>query len=690
MKNNFFTMLMVCVCMLSCPLFLKAQQGNIWYFGKNAGLDFTGGSPTVTTNGSLNTVEGCASVSDALGNILFYTDGKTVYDKNDNVMPNGTGLNGHSSSTQSAIIVPHPGNANQYFVVTVADQYHNPNVNGVDYSIVDMSLGLNGEVTSTKNVNLVGATIATERVTSICYENAAGNPEFWVLTNVRSSNNYYAFNITSSGINTTPVITTASSLGLPSYGTHANNYVGYLKASSDGTMVFKANRDGNASLGELLNFDVTNGTFNTGRRVNVNRTGYGVEFSPDNQILYAATFGKVYQYDPSQTTTTGLTASENLVFTKPSGATELIGALQLGPDGKIYVCNGHEGTAGSSLDVINDPNTWQSGSNTCDYVNNQITLPTGINSYMGLPTFPNCYVAQGCDVDADFEINVDGCAFNFTDASTTASTTTIVGWLWTFGDGQSSTEQNPTHNYLDNGTYTVCLKVISTDGTECCVDEQCHEIDVECDEAPCTVEPYFNWDFCWDDCVFDFNGFALNYGTGQVGGWLWDFGDGTTAVGKNPSHTFPGPGSYEVCLTIFLFTPDGSCCEVKVCENVDVDCGEGGVPKSGDEKKYEHRERIEDATGTTSPLELPDVLQVFPNPSNNGVTINFFIEESSAVTISIIDANGRVVKSPVVAEQRATGRHHVNVDVSDLEPGIYLVQYQDATENTIQRISIQR
>lgn len=689
MKKKIFSALLLGIVLILTPILLQAQQGNIWHFGNKAGLDFSTAPPTALSNGTMNTKEGCAAVSDNSGAILFYTDGQTIWDQTDAVMTNGSGLNGHTSSTQSAIIVPHPGNSNQYYVFTVADQYYYPNVNGVDYSIVDMSLGTYGAVTATKNVNLVSATIATERITSICYQNAAGNPEFWVITNVRTSNDYYAYNITSTGLNTTPVITTALSLGLSAYSTNKDNYVGYLKASSDGTMVFKANRYASASFGELLDFDVTTGIFSTARVITTNRAGYGAEFSPNSQILYVGSFSKVYQYDPAQTTSVNLTASANTVFTKPSGSTEGIGALQLGPDAKIYVCNGYESSAGSYLDVINTPDIWQSGGNTCGYVNNQIALASGTYGYLGLPNFPNCYVSTYCEVDAKFSVAMNGCSFDFTDLSTTGSSTTIVGWLWTFGDGQSSTEQNPSHSYLDNGVYEVCLKVISTNGLECCVDEQCHEIEAECDDEPCNVEPYFTWGVCPDDCVFDFNGFAINYGAGQVGGWHWDFGDGTTAVGQNPSHTFPGPGSYEVCLTVFLFTPDGSCCEVQICENVDVEC-EGKSPKSksgnrshGEIQKLDNPNSIDQGTKTGT-------LEIFPNPAQNAIRVNFLVKEATPVSISILDANGRVVKQPIIGEHRAAGKHHLTINTSDLESGVYLIRYQGESVNKTERISIQR
>ena len=58
------------------------NEGNIWYFGTNAGLDFNSGSPVMLSDGMLDTFEGCATISDNNGDLLFYTDGMLVYNKN--------------------------------------------------------------------------------------------------------------------------------------------------------------------------------------------------------------------------------------------------------------------------------------------------------------------------------------------------------------------------------------------------------------------------------------------------------------------------------------------------------------------------------------------------------------------------------------------------------------------------------
>ena len=97
---------------------LYAQDdGNFWYFGEFAGLDFST-SPPMPISGSLNSVEGCAAVSDDQGNLLFYTDGTTVWDASHNIMQNGNGLWGDPDASQSCVIVKavYP---NRYYIYTI-------------------------------------------------------------------------------------------------------------------------------------------------------------------------------------------------------------------------------------------------------------------------------------------------------------------------------------------------------------------------------------------------------------------------------------------------------------------------------------------------------------------------------------------------------------------------------------------
>ncbi len=134
--------------------------GNNWYFGNYAGLNFSTNPPTILNNGALTTSEGSATVSGKDGVLIFYTDGSNVWDANHNLMPNGSGLLGSPSSTQSAVICPKPGTYNYgtqrydaYYIVTIA---YVGGPGGIRFSEVDMTLngGMGDVVVTNKNIHV--------------------------------------------------------------------------------------------------------------------------------------------------------------------------------------------------------------------------------------------------------------------------------------------------------------------------------------------------------------------------------------------------------------------------------------------------------------------------------------------------------------------------------------------------------
>ncbi|MDT8347749.1 MAG: hypothetical protein RQ756_08090, partial [Flavobacteriaceae bacterium] len=232
MRNYIVTLLLL------FPLFINAQgEAANWYFGINAGLQFdiNTGVPTPLTNGQLVTNEGCSSISDPAGNLLFYTDGITVYDASHNIMPNGTGLHGNPTSTQSAIIVPLPGDNTQYFIFTVGFPDGGPDL-GLKYSRVDLTLngGLGDVVPGQKNIQLLAD--CSEKVTAVSH---ASNAEFWVIAygNINQTGNnfntFFVYNISSAGVNMTPITSTFTNA--------ASDRRGYLKLSVDGQKMASAN-----------------------------------------------------------------------------------------------------------------------------------------------------------------------------------------------------------------------------------------------------------------------------------------------------------------------------------------------------------------------------------------------------------------------------------------------------------------
>jgi len=219
MKNYFKNYLVLAIALLSVVSSAQNQTKK-WLFGATAGIDFVPGTPIPITTGAMNPWEGCASIADATGALLFYTDGLQVWNKLNLVMPNGTGLMGNSSSTQSGVIVKQPGNPNIYYIFTTDAQ---AGANGLRYTTVDMSLAAgNGSVT-VKNTLIYGQT--TEKLTAVRHCNGV---DIWVVSHDYPTNNFRANLVTAAGVG--PSI--LSAVGPAHSG--STNTIGQMKASPNG------------------------------------------------------------------------------------------------------------------------------------------------------------------------------------------------------------------------------------------------------------------------------------------------------------------------------------------------------------------------------------------------------------------------------------------------------------------------
>jgi len=131
----------------------------------------------------------------------------------------------------------------------------------------------------------------------------------------------------------------------------------------------------------------------------------------------------------------------------------------------------------------------------------------------------------------------------FTDQSSDPDGT-IASWDWDFDDGATSTLENPTHSYSDDGTYTVTLTVTDDDGA---TDVHTDTITVS-NVAPTADYTYFPIEPSILDTV-DFTD-ASTDSDGTIASWYWDFDDGTTSTDQNPSHQFTVADQYTVSLTV--------------------------------------------------------------------------------------------------------------------------------------------
>ena len=139
---------------------------------------------------------------------------------------------------------------------------------------------------------------------------------------------------------------------------------------------------------------------------------------------------------------------------------------------------------------------------------------------------------------------------NYTASFTDLSINTPTSWSWNFGDGTTSTTQNPSHTYAANGTYSVCL--ISHNA--CGADTICQNIVISC------TLPAASWSKSMANEVVTFTDLTTN----TPNSWLWDFGDGGTSTMQNPVHTYTNAGTYTVCLTSTSTCGSDSSCQTIV------------------------------------------------------------------------------------------------------------------------------
>jgi gliding motility-associated-like protein len=346
-------------------------------------LNFNNGTATVASGSSINTYEGCASFSNANGELLFYTDGIKVWNKNHAVMQNGTNLLGNPSSSQSAIIVPYPRNNNLFYIFTVGANDYDKDGNlirstdGLNCYTVDLQLnGGLGDVVSGSRIDLsLGQNSQwTEKVTSV---KGAECNTFWVISLV--NNTFISYKIDVTGLINSAIISTVNF--------YPNDLRGYLKVSPDGKKLASATQGNQGNL-LLYSFDDTNGKVsNDGQTLisNIQQDGqsYGVEFSPLTSKLYCSTYNyttqinKLFQFNLENP---NIGSSKFLVKAK-SG---FRGALQLAPNGKIYATVPPDYDHGTQfLDAVNLPD--ELGIN-CSYQENAMDLGSG-RAMQGLPPF---------------------------------------------------------------------------------------------------------------------------------------------------------------------------------------------------------------------------------------------------------------------------------------------------------------
>lgn len=380
-----------------------------WVFGHRARLVFSTSPPTALAGSAISTAEGCASICDATGQLLLYSDGQNVWDGSHTLRVSG--LQGNPSSTQSAIIIPDPGNGQRYYVFTAdGNTGGNQHFNGRRIDVSNWAA--TAPLSSLMTMPSVAGLSPTEKLTAVQHANCV---DYWVLTILQGPGVALdagngpgiirAFLVNAAGV---------QHVGDTPLGVNVND-VGYLKASPNGRRLAVANYTNMNVL--LYNFNNSTGVVSGLVTIpapalspavpNHPRAPYGVEFSPNSNVLYYSILGNwmagntptnngyIFQVD-----LTVPPVSTQIVAYPNVGAGYALGALQLGIDGRIYVAKPGEANLGAIL----NPNVVGMGCGpnvSPPFVN----LAPGTVCNLGLPNLlPNacdCACEENCEEEVE-------------------------------------------------------------------------------------------------------------------------------------------------------------------------------------------------------------------------------------------------------------------------------------------------
>jgi len=389
LKKQFLLSFFICLYALA----VQAQkEENVWLCGINTGLDFNAGSPpdSIGAPGRFKASESVATYCDPnTGELLFYTDGDTVWNRNGAIMPNGAKLtdlftypgvaaaNPTSSTAQGSLIMPMPDYPEKYYIFSLTQfTYYaymltkpgSPDKSGfLYYSVVDMSLdgGLGDVVAGQKGIPVDTVSNFSEHMIGV-----AGNQcNAWVILMdpqkaTTMINQFKAFEVTANGVDTTPVVSSVftSIQQLKPYSQAIQMLVGKMSISPNRQKLAVTILDGNSKQRlSLFDFDPNTGLISnpmlldTAYLTEATTKYYGVAFSPDNTKLYAATWTgtqaqSLFQFDVSSNNANTIIGTRTKVATTWS-----FSDVKRGPDGKIYYLSSY--SAGTlRIGAINFPN----------------------------------------------------------------------------------------------------------------------------------------------------------------------------------------------------------------------------------------------------------------------------------------------------------------------------------------------
>lgn len=447
---------------LDCHLDSTMKYMAHWYFGVYGSIDFSSGAPVQTTTAlTNNTIKGestyssqleyqggSVSLSDSSGNLLFYSNAVSVWNKNHQKISTAPIFGASDIAASTGICyVPRPNHPGKYFIVGASSNLFVDPPEGAKFVEVDLNTNTVSSFKEFEHATLKKK--LSEMLTVVPHCNGT---DYWIITHGYGNEDarFYSFLVTEDGIDyqQAPVISNATH---PAFQGSGNQ----LKSNRSGTKLILASPHGAASMtaGAIYDFNSATGVV-SGEKNIPDVTGYnniqtGAAFSPNEKYFYLmrssnlATNGEPYwlfQYRVSDMQY-NIISAPGFYFASP---------FQPGPDGQIYVT-----TQDHYVSRISNPDEWGTVTVNGRFINMRspndvirpgVSIPGFIDARRPIPTHPEFTISmEDCDTYRFTTI-----CFDKYDAS------------WDFGDGSTTaTSHTVVHDFAQPGEYEVTLTLSS-------------------------------------------------------------------------------------------------------------------------------------------------------------------------------------------------------------------------------------
>lgn len=650
------------------------KRANIWYFGQFAGIDFSTLPPTSLADGKVNILEeGGGIISDTSGKVMFYTDGRTVWDRNHDTMYNGYGLKGHFSASQTGLIIKHPENDSLYYIFNTPYSYDYSD--GLSYSIVNINLnnGLGGIIIKNKSLNRN----SSEKISAIYHSNGR---DIWIIGHEYDNNRFFKYLLQANGINNCPTFqdTGVKYYFVPPNGSGQFMNQGFIKFSPDNKFMAHIYTPEYFSIQyrrfELYDFNNLTGNLSLITNINFEKWAWDVEFSQNSENLIFSdrdSFSSIYNIR------TGL---KKRLKIKIDSQFESI-PLQLAPDGNIYFSR----LDSTFIGIISNADEYQN----VEVIEKYINLQTGKCKYSLPNLFASYFYTPSIDYTYEYNCTDNSSLFEGRD---TFYADTHDWKIFKPGKQIEATyaSKNINHHFKDTGAYHI--RYIASKGNRS--DTVLKTI---------VIYPKIRKDFLGRDTAFETGTVFTKSLKAPIGMHCYLWHNDSSA-----SYTF----TTDTIGTFVCKLSSQSFCEVIdtiVLSNCINDMETPTIERSRDSLFVSHQladsfvwfrngelyritkvpflkltdtgsYRVEAAKkghcnkssdfwivnklGIVSNILIPDVINVYPNPANALLSIKF--EKSDSYEIRIYDLLGQVIFS-------FNTYTDIDIDTSEFPSGIYLL-----------------